>query len=193
MTCYRPLTAFKPLDGGPVTFFEKPNSREIQLSCGQCIGCRIRKRENWAVRCYCESKMHQDNIFLTLTYDDEHLPSDGSLNYRHYQLFMKRLRKRSGRFVSLCVENMAKTQNVRTITRCFSGIVLLISFGLTACTVPVQSMILIQSEKHGDKEISPSEKSPTLPRDTARCTLPKKSLESMRKRIIHESTGEPEK
>lgn len=97
MTCYRPLVAFKPLDGGPVSFSEKKNSREIQLSCGQCIGCRIKKREDWAIRCYCESKLYPRNSFVTLTYDDEHLPSDGSLNYEHFQLFMKRLRKRVGK------------------------------------------------------------------------------------------------
>lgn len=98
MTCYRPVTAFKPLDGGPISFSERKNHREIQISCGQCIGCRIRKREEWAIRCYCESKMHRDNQFLTLTYDDEHLPDDGSLNYRHFQLFMKRARKHYGSF-----------------------------------------------------------------------------------------------
>jgi len=35
--------------------------------------------------------MHQDNIFITLTYDNEHLPSDQSLNYPDFQLFKKRL------------------------------------------------------------------------------------------------------
>jgi hypothetical protein len=36
--------------------------------------------------------MHDDNAFITLTYDDEHLPWDGSLNKEHFQKFMKRLR-----------------------------------------------------------------------------------------------------
>jgi len=111
VTCYRPLTAFKPLDGGPVSFSEKKAHREIQLPCGQCIGCRIRKREEWAIRCYCESKMHQDNVFLTLTYDDEHVPSDGSLDYRHFQLFMKRARKKFGPFrFFMCGEYGETTQ-----------------------------------------------------------------------------------
>lgn len=35
--------------------------------------------------------MHPSNIFITLTYDNEHLPDDRSLNHRDYQLFMKRL------------------------------------------------------------------------------------------------------
>ena len=104
MSCFRPLTAFKPVDGGPISFFEKSNHREIQIPCGQCIGCRIRKREEWAVRCYCESKMYRDNAFITLTYDDDHLPPDGSLNYRHFQLFMKRMRKHYGPFRFMCGE-----------------------------------------------------------------------------------------
>lgn len=37
--------------------------------------------------------MHEINVFVTLTYDDEHLPADGSLVKRDLQLFLKRLRK----------------------------------------------------------------------------------------------------
>lgn len=37
--------------------------------------------------------MHSANSFITLTYNDAHLPDDGSLNLRHFQLFMKKLRK----------------------------------------------------------------------------------------------------
>lgn len=44
-----------------------------------------------------EAQMHEDNCFLTLTYDNEHLPADGSVDVRHFQLFMKRLRKRVGK------------------------------------------------------------------------------------------------
>lgn len=36
--------------------------------------------------------MHDQNCFITLTYDDKHLPWDGSLNKKHFQDFMKRLR-----------------------------------------------------------------------------------------------------
>lgn len=42
--------------------------------------------------------MYRNNVFATLTYDDEHLPADGSLNYVHFQLFMKRARKHYGAF-----------------------------------------------------------------------------------------------
>lgn len=44
-----------------------------------------------------EAQLHDENCFLTLTYDREHLPKDGSLRLDDFQRFMKRLRKRFGR------------------------------------------------------------------------------------------------
>ncbi len=38
--------------------------------------------------------MHDDNSFITLTYNNEHLPSGGTLVKEHFKLFMKRLRER---------------------------------------------------------------------------------------------------
>lgn len=49
--------------------------------------------QDWMVRLVHEAQLHDDNAFITLTYDQEHLPKDGSLNRRHLQLFMKRYRK----------------------------------------------------------------------------------------------------
>lgn len=43
-----------------------------------------------------EASLWDDNAFITLTFNDANLPADGSLNVRHYQLFMKRLRKQFG-------------------------------------------------------------------------------------------------
>lgn len=40
-----------------------------------------------------EKRMHRASAFVTLTYDDEYLPSPPSLSIRDLQLFMKRLRK----------------------------------------------------------------------------------------------------
>ena len=36
--------------------------------------------------------MHDQNAFITLTYDQDHLPWDGSLNKKHFQDFLKRFR-----------------------------------------------------------------------------------------------------
>ena len=39
--------------------------------------------------------MHEDNCFITLTYNQENLPHDGSLDKTHFQKFMKKLRKQA--------------------------------------------------------------------------------------------------
>lgn len=45
------------------------------------------------MRCVHEASLHEHNAFITLTYDNEHLPPGGTLVKRDFQLFMKRLRK----------------------------------------------------------------------------------------------------
>lgn len=47
-----------------------------------------------------EASLHDANCFVTLTYSDEHLPSDGSLHKPHFQAFMKRLRAQLGHRIS---------------------------------------------------------------------------------------------
>lgn len=96
MPCFSPLVAWQT-DAGAIVFAERGKiRRELTLPCGQCIGCRLERSRQWAVRCMHEAQMHDSNCFLTLTYDDEHVPAHGDLVYRHFQLFMKRLRKRVG-------------------------------------------------------------------------------------------------
>lgn len=68
--------------------------REFQLRCGQCIGCRLDRSVQWSLRVMHEAQLHEENSFVTLTYDDDHLPYRNSLDYRHFQLFMKSLRRR---------------------------------------------------------------------------------------------------
>ncbi len=50
------------------------NNRYIDIPCGKCIGCRIDYSRDWALRCQLESMYHSRTMFLTLTYDDEHVP-----------------------------------------------------------------------------------------------------------------------
>lgn len=68
----------------------------MMLSCGSCIGCRIEKARQWAVRCVHEASLYSKNCFVTLTYDDRFIPDGGSLDPRHFVLFMKKLRNRYG-------------------------------------------------------------------------------------------------
>ena len=53
----------------------------------------MERSKTWAVRCRHESLFWDHNVFVTLTYDDDHLPWHGSLVPEHLQLFVKRLRK----------------------------------------------------------------------------------------------------
>lgn len=61
--------------------------------CGQCMVCRIQKRDEWAIRIILESQQHEQTLFVTLTYDSDNYPEDQSLSKRELQLFVKRLRK----------------------------------------------------------------------------------------------------
>lgn len=75
-------------------FSEAYNDLPIKVPCGQCIECRLEKSRQWAMRCVHEAQMHEYNSFITLTYNDENLPTNGSLQKHHFQKFMKRLRKK---------------------------------------------------------------------------------------------------
>lgn len=107
MTCYSPLKAFvTPYSINNATgrayrsvvFDENRGRKEglnpIELACGQCRGCRLERSRQWAIRCMHEASLYKNNCFLTLTYNDEHVPDDYSLHYEDFQKFMKRLRKR---------------------------------------------------------------------------------------------------
>ena len=64
-----------------------------QVPCGHCTGCRQKKRDDWSIRCHHESKSYTNNSFITLTYDDAHLPADGSLHKPDLDRFINTLRK----------------------------------------------------------------------------------------------------
>ena len=66
----------------------------ITVPCGQCIGCRLERSRQWAIRCVHEASLHDDNCFITLTYNMDNLPPGSTLVKEDWQLFMKRFRKR---------------------------------------------------------------------------------------------------
>lgn len=91
MKCLHPYTIYreKTIDSRPY----------LQFPCGKCIACRINYTRQWTQRLVDEIKFSDNAYFLTLTYDDEHLPVDvdsglvGVVCKRDVQLFFKRLRK----------------------------------------------------------------------------------------------------
>ena len=46
----------------------------FSVPCGRCIACRLNHNNSWAIRIYMESRTCKYSSFLTLTYDDKHLP-----------------------------------------------------------------------------------------------------------------------
>lgn len=105
MPCFHPIKGYRLNDGG-VTLDGQDPRRAIgqtgdnlaSVPCGQCLGCLMRRTRDWAIRMRHEAKSHKRNCFLTLTYDGEHLPADGSLDLVHWQRFADRMRKRMGAF-----------------------------------------------------------------------------------------------
>lgn len=96
MPCEKPIKAFRPALGGPVLFNPPNNGRAytpMDIPCGYCILCREEQARQQAVRIYHEALHHSDNAFITLTYDNEHLPPHGSLRYDDLVRFWKRVRK----------------------------------------------------------------------------------------------------
>lgn len=85
MACYKPIAL---------------KSRNYQVvPCGRCMGCRLERSRQWALRCVHEASQHEHNQFLTLTYRDEELVLGNyrpTLYPRHLELFWKRLRKEYG-------------------------------------------------------------------------------------------------
>lgn len=101
MPCYHPLQGWRsrsvnPSGKRPIVFDRSKGlvDLEVTVPCGQCIGCRLERSRQWAMRCLHEASLHEENCFLTLTYEDANLPKSGSLVKKDFQDFMKRLRKR---------------------------------------------------------------------------------------------------
>lgn len=105
-TCY--ITDFETGEQIPL-YFEVP--------CNKCVLCRDKKARDWSTRGMCESQMSISKPwFITLTYNDTHLPSEG-LCKKHCQNFMKRFRMNAERYFGyalnlrffLCGEYGSKT------------------------------------------------------------------------------------
>lgn len=108
MPCYSPLKGWKDRDTGGITFRRENGISNMEVACGQCLGCRLDRSRMWAMRIVHESSLYEfgrGSCFVTLTYRDREectseqlkagyfVPDDWSLNKKHFQDFMKRLRK----------------------------------------------------------------------------------------------------
>jgi len=99
LVCFTPLKAYRA-SGGRVVFSSKEGfgDRPLELPCGSCLGCLKKRGQEWALRCVHEASLHSRSCFVTLTYAPEHVPANGSVNVRDWQLFAKRMRRAGLRF-----------------------------------------------------------------------------------------------
>lgn len=104
MPCYGPLTAYRPAAGANSRrlVFDKRKSHSgipIPVPCGQCIGCKLERSRQWALRMTHELRTQDplsSSSFVTLTYRDRDLPANFSLDKPAYINFLKRLRDQTG-------------------------------------------------------------------------------------------------
>lgn len=73
-------------------FCENPNGR---FPCGKCRACKLKKaNEKMLISVFAAAEFKSKGQFLTLTYNDEHLPN--GLQHKDFSGFMKRLRRNTG-------------------------------------------------------------------------------------------------
>lgn len=105
MACYHPIVMYRCRSGrnkdtGKWSLTASPKKGftdlPVVVPCGRCIGCRLDRSRQWAIRCVHEASLHRDNCFITLTYSPEYIDEKcpfGSLQVKPFQDFMKRLRR----------------------------------------------------------------------------------------------------
>ena len=64
----------------------------VPLACGKCPSCIEARSKAWALRCVCEASLHQENCFITLTYNNKCCPK--SLCKKDVQRFFNSLKYR---------------------------------------------------------------------------------------------------
>lgn len=82
--------------------------RVVSVPCGHCWECLAERRRQWTHRLYWENFFSLSSFFLTLTYDEKHVPQEG-VNKRDCQLFLKRFRKKLGKLRYFLVSEYGDT------------------------------------------------------------------------------------
>ena len=59
--------------------------RYSKVPCGKCEECCAARANNWGTRCELEGSYYSQNLFITLTYDDEHLPIYNAITGERYR------------------------------------------------------------------------------------------------------------
>lgn len=94
--CTKPTECYQNPNGGrPIFGWEgvKNGLPKMELPCGKCPECCKDYYTSWATRGSRELLHWDSTLFITLTYDEENLPENKSLNKKHVQDFIKRVKK----------------------------------------------------------------------------------------------------
>lgn len=67
----------------------------MYIGCGRCVLCMQANKNQWVFRLEQTAKHSKFNYFVTLTYDDEHLPEIGDNGSYNITCFLKRVRKKT--------------------------------------------------------------------------------------------------
>ena len=100
MPCYHPIEVM--IERKSIyDYAGRSGDRSPQVvPCGRCVGCRAEQGRQWAVRMMHESRMHKDNVFVTLTLEDRKLNENRELCAKDFSRFVKTLRKTQERRIS---------------------------------------------------------------------------------------------
>ena len=92
----------------------RSNADRIMVPCGHCYTCLRRRQSDWSFRLEQELRRSLIARFITMTYSDDFLPEDGSVDKIVIQLYLKKLRNELSSLVDIkyymCAEYGERTE-----------------------------------------------------------------------------------
>lgn len=113
MECHSPLTIKRP---GSLLIEDD----YIKVACGHCPACDLIRINHWKTRAKAELKYSLNGFFITLTYNNDHLPFDpetgiSTLRKIDYQRFLKKVRSRYSYELKNSLAFISKRKSIRYI------------------------------------------------------------------------------
>lgn len=112
MRCYDPILVYQ-MDKRKIyrnwsvaqkSVYLRCRTPDMVFNCDKCLFCRKRRSLELAARCVLHASLYEDNMFLTLTYNEQKEGYHNDMDYTEIQKFKKRLRAHVGRKASRRIE-----------------------------------------------------------------------------------------
>ena len=101
MKCADPILCYTNTHGKRIfrhfshaSYLYKSTLHQQVFKCGRCLPCRKAQAKQLATRCVLHASLHDQNCFVTLTYDETQKGYHNDLDYSEIQKFKKRLREK---------------------------------------------------------------------------------------------------